>query len=360
MCSAPQYDAVHSAGHRAGQPVTNLLAAEAGLGQASRLHGRVQQLFHYHKATEDNARFNQQISRALWGKFKATFEAAADKNFYVALCTYSYAATTLKIGGTNPSGVVYGALDASSAITPSVRRLCARKLARYREWMGGITYDGWGLEIEVNYYPFRANHGHFDLHKDDYFRSGVHQSREGGVMFVCLVYLVDYPVFGPEVMLDRGSGFDFAELTRVQLDSLPPTFCERVTVSKMRWIDSMKLEQMVFCPIIEPWSEVIFCDTLAIHQTPATLDEIPADLKFRSHNPNVATATPEDREFYNDEGVEFPLNTKSARQNTLPLVRQLDEYYSRRSSSPAVQETFDNTNHLKRSFLRLTFRAKRP
>jgi hypothetical protein len=320
----------------------------------------VQQLFHYHKATEDNANFNERISRALWSKFKATFEAAKDKNFYVALCTYSYAATTLNAGGTAPSGAAYDALDTSSAITPMVEQLCARKLARYREFMGGITYDGWGMEIEVNYYPFRGNHGSFDLHKDDYFRSEAHQSQEGGVMFVCLVYLVEYPVFGPEVTLDRGNGFDFAELTRVQVDSLPPSFCKRVIVSKMRWIDSMKLKQVVFCPIIEPWSEVIFCDTLAIHQTPATLEVIPVDLKFRSHNPSAATATPEDREYYNDQGVDFPLNTKSARQNNVPLVRQLDEYYNRRSSSPAVDAVFYNTNHLKRSFLRLTFRAKRP
>src|SRR5262249_42808199 len=173
--------------------------------------------------------------------------------------------------------------------------------------------------------------------------------------------LVEYPVFGPEVMLDGGSKFDFAELTLAQIASLPPSFCKRIIASKEQMLDDHSLSRYVHCPIIEPWSEVLFCDTLAIHQTPATSTSMtPPALTYNSHNPVARKVSDSKRSSLNDTGIPFELNTRSSRQIPLELNRQLAQFYAQRTKNWYVAKVFDNTEKKPRSFLRLTFRAKKP
>ncbi len=312
----------------------------------------MQQVHSYHKASSEEAYKHSWLSNVLWSKFKADFEAAEDKDFYVELCTFSYSAVALKAGGFQPSSVEYNAVDEGFTGMQRLQAFCSEKLALHRLFMGGITYDGWGVEIEVNYYPYRGNHGQFGLHKDDYVREGSVGSDEAGVMFVGLIYLVDYPVLGPEVMLDAGSRYDFAELTRPQIASLPPSFARRVIQSKEALLDNTDVRKRVYCPIIEPWSEIMFCDTIAIHQTPAFLENTPHEL-FYETNRSGPNAT-------GGDAATFPLNTRNAQQVPQDLQRDLVAHYVRAQTNPNVAAVFENTRDKKRSFMRLTFRAKRP
>jgi hypothetical protein len=322
----------------------------------------MQDIFEYRPASTGDAKQLRALNASLWAKFKEEFESQEEdaKDFYIPLSTYGYTATLLKTKAPAPSSVDEHD-EIEGLLAASLRALCADRLARYRRFMGGITYDGWGMEIEVNYYPFRSNHGGFGLHKDDYFREGVHHDAEGGVMFVSLIYLVEYPVFGPEVMLDGGSKFDFAELTLAQIASLPPSFCRRIIASKESLLSEPAASRRVHCPIIEPWSEVLFCDTLAIHQTPATSTDLtPPKLTYNSHNPVAGAASDEERSDYNDRGKRFELNTRSSRQVPLELDRELAYYYNLRATNWYVKRVFENTETKARSFLRLTFRARKP
>jgi hypothetical protein len=321
----------------------------------------VQELFEYRPASVEDVKQLRWVNAALWKEFKEEYEGGDDKDFYKALCTYSYSATKLKTTTPKPSTVYDKHDQVQGLLEKAIRFLCNERLKRYREFMGGITYDGWGIEIEVNYYPFRSNHGGFGLHKDDYFREETNHAVEGGVMFVSLIYLVEYPVFGPEVMLDGGSKFDFAELTLAQIRSLPPSFCRRIIASKEQMLDDHSLSRYVHCPVIEPWSEVLFCDPIAIHQTPATSTNLtPPALTYNSHNPVAGEVSDETRSLFNDTGVRFPLNTRNSQQVPLGLNRQLAQFYNQRATNWYVAKVFDNTENKARSFLRLTFRAKRP
>jgi len=123
-------------------------------------------------ASTDDAKQLRGLDVSLWNKYKKQYEFAGNKDFFISLCMYVYTSTILKTKTPYPSSVKDLNPEVDKLLLSQLTSLCADRLSRYRRFMGGITYDGWGLEIEVNYYPFRSNHGDFGLHKDDYFRDG--------------------------------------------------------------------------------------------------------------------------------------------------------------------------------------------